>query len=55
MVVTKLHVTASRSAAVPPPETIEDLRALELALSLRPRPLPWRPPQDDPPPRPFSA
>jgi hypothetical protein len=51
MVVTKLHVTASTSAAVSPSETIEDLRALELALSLRPRPRPWRAPQDDPPRR----
>jgi hypothetical protein len=49
MVVVTLHATAKTSAAVPAPETIEDLRALELALSLRPRPLPWRPPQDERP------
>jgi hypothetical protein len=55
MVVVTLHVTANTSAAVPPPETIEDLRALELALAMRPRPLPWRPPQDDRPPRPLGA
>lgn len=48
MVVSTLHVTQnSRPASFPPPESIDDLRALELALQLRPRPLPWRPPQDD--------
>jgi hypothetical protein len=48
MVVSTLHHNENaRPASFPPPESIEDLRALELALQLRPRPLPWRPPDDD--------
>jgi hypothetical protein len=48
MVVSTLHlIENARPASVPPPESIEDLRALELALQLRPRPLPWRPPDEE--------
>jgi hypothetical protein len=48
MVVSLFPVTENaRPASFPPPESIEDLRALELALRLRPQPRPWRPPDDE--------
>jgi len=44
---TRLPPLAPRPPAlVPPPETAEDALALRLALSLRPQPLPWRPPDE---------